>query len=930
MRKNTPTRFQWRIIIFILVLGTNTCFGQTGCLYSNHFDKNGPKTIVGGWNNYGTEVKDSKLRITLDGTQGHQWYNWSVDYIGNQGTASPMNFSIPGYKPVIRFRARASDTVTVSVALVDKKGVISGGTETSARGIIDLTTEYRNFEIDLSGLFFNEWNNNIKLDSTAISGITFIANPGYQDHPFINTFGQFVDKAFNGHIEFDWVGTGTDCHLPENYLNFSIPDRICKDSIITLHNLSGNFVNDPQVVLNPGQDGEIIASEGNKYLLRYTSLGNKTIELSFNEAGTTHSYTEVIKVKDCTPGHFTQKVVGYVPSYRDASTTDYTLLTHAMFAFLEVKADGSIAAFAESEQKNFEKFLAATGKANTKKFISLRGSDTPPPGWVGVEEIAKSPAAIHHFADTLIKFCLYHGLDGADMDWEGLSTEEERDRYTQLMDTLERHLHATGLQLTATLPYTAAWGQWFADAALQKADWLQIMAYDAAGNFPQSPFGNHSPFQTVTSAETYWTGRGYEREKLVIGVPFYGYKFKSTAGGMATPTIYRDIVANFPMMTDDMDQTPGNDLTLFNGPALVRQKCKYLKEKEFGGVMAWEVTQDAPGHKSLLRHMICALKDDVGCTEFKPCETGDITTGIVGQWDFDGNSNDKSGNGNHASIDAGKLAYDRYGNPDNALISDNKALLVNCGNDESLQLDDLTISAWVNPSRQEDGKVMTIVRKQEGCSPSYALSLEWNQVTAELNAENKKHFLFTPTQLTPGNWYHIVLTHSYEHGSKIYINGLLDQLDTSKFHVIKKVPGALCEETNLEFGHSGNMSYDGKLDDIRIYNKELSQCDIDGLFYSSYSNDNPTTGIIDIEELSGLKIYPNPSNGNYKVELPGHETGESIMTITNTTGQKVGEYILRNPVTEIQQKNDDGIYFIKISSEKQQYSQKIIIQNTVE
>ena len=651
--------------------------------------------------------------------------------------------------------------------------------------------------------------------------------------------------------------------------------------------------------------------------------------MSFDDTELAPSYSEMVKVKDCTPGTYEQKIVGYISSYSDASNVDYANLSHAMFAFLNVKPNGSIDAFESYQQYNFEKFLTDASNGHTQKFISIRGSGHPLyEGWTGIEEVAKNADAIHRFADTIVKFCHYHQLDGVDMDWEGLSTALERDRYTQLMDTLEKHLHASNLKLVATLPFNSYWGQWFADAALKKADWLQIMVYDGTGSWAQSPFGNHSSFQHLTEAENYWTSRGYDREQLVMGVPFYGYKFKSTAGGLATSYTYKDIVSLFPFMDNSMDQTPGNDLTLFNGPDLLKKKCRYLKEKDFGGIMIWEMTQDALAHKSLHKHIVCAFKDDIGCPQFEPCESGDITTGLVGHWDFDGNANDKSGNGNNGTIEHGKLSYDRYGNSNQAISSEGNSLYVNYGDNTALRLDELSISAWINHTPPDESKPMVILSKKEGCGYSYMIYLYYNRLVVEIGSEDKNYTLASSTKLMPGNWYHITFTHSYDNGTRLYINGLLDQQYAEKFHILQEVTGHACGDADFALGYIGQAPYTGRIDDVRMYGRELTQCDIDGLFYPYYSNDK-TTGIFSKEETLDINVFPNPNNGNFRVSFSTPLKEEGVMTISNTLGQKVGEYPLQTSITDVQEELEEGMYYLTITVGDKRYSKKIIIQHGV-
>jgi GH18 family chitinase len=83
------------------------------------------------------------------------------------------------------------------------------------------------------------------------------------------------------------------------------------------------------------------------------------------------------------------------------------------------------------------------------------------------------------------------------------------------------------------------------------------------------------------------------KEKLVLGVPFYGRHVKRRDQAMS----YREIVGKHkPAAGTDVI-----DGVYFNGPATIRRKAEYAVEAGLGGVMAWELGQDAAGERSLLR-----------------------------------------------------------------------------------------------------------------------------------------------------------------------------------------------------------------------------------------------------------------------------------------------------------------------------------------
>ncbi len=295
-----------------------------------------------------------------------------------------------------------------------------------------------------------------------------------------------------------------------------------------------------------------------------------------------------------------QKVVGYVPYYRSTSqiaAVDYKNLTHAFFAFVFPTANGTLKTFTGYEKTQFNNslnsFITNADKGGAKKVISMGGQY----GGTDFLNLSVDSAYRHKLADTLISFCKKYNFVGADLDWEGLSSDEEYNGYLLLCKTLGTRLHAENLLFIATVPASGYNGDFFPEDGLKYADWIQAMSYDATGTWAQSPYGNHSSYELHVSAHNYWKGRGIADDKIIVGVPFYGYKFTSKSGGSGTALSYASIIAKYPNLADNINET--DDFTWFNGPQLIRDKVQYSLDKKLGGIMIWEMTQDALGAKSL-------------------------------------------------------------------------------------------------------------------------------------------------------------------------------------------------------------------------------------------------------------------------------------------------------------------------------------------
>ena len=87
------------------------------------------------------------------------------------------------------------------------------------------------------------------------------------------------------------------------------------------------------------------------------------------------------------------------------------------------------------------------------------------------------------------------------------------------------------------------------------------------------------------------------------------------------------------------------------------------------------------------------------------------------------------------------------------------------------------------------------------------------------------------------------------------------------------------------------------------------------------------SGINNQQEQAAIKIYPNPNNGNFNIQLAG-EAGNVGLVIYNSIGEKVLEKTLltETGVTKFSFDNfTPGIYYLQFNMHEQQFSKKITI-----
>ena len=88
-----------------------------------------------------------------------------------------------------------------------------------------------------------------------------------------------------------------------------------------------------------------------------------------------------------------------------------------------------------------------------------------------------------------------------------------------------------------------------------------------------------------------------------------------------------------------------------------------------------------------------------------------------------------------------------------------------------------------------------------------------------------------------------------------------------------------------------------------------------------------TSGINDFEQLNGISIFPNPSNGKFKLSIDNMVLGEKYdISIIDVLGNVIQQKEL-NSVQEVDISNKaKGIYFVKVQDEKEIAIKKIIVE----
>ncbi len=300
------------------------------------------------------------------------------------------------------------------------------------------------------------------------------------------------------------------------------------------------------------------------------------------------------------------KVVGYIPSYKNMPAvidrTDLSKLTHLNLSFLNPNASGAVVSGGNpvcmegASASDIHYVVNKAHQAGVKVLVSIAGGVLP--ACSGNWQTLLQPANRATVVNNLLQFVNTFNLDGLDVDIEGvvLTNIDNSGNYTPFIQALRNGLPAGKLLTSATASYV---GGMVPTSSLPYFDFVNIMSYDAVGPGWGQAGVEHSPYSMAVSDINIWKARGLTKQKLVLGVPFYGYGFN----GYVAAYDFNSILSQFGASAAQSDvigtRCAGCSYITYNGIPTIRSKTQ-LALQEGSGVMIWELSQDAAGTNSLL------------------------------------------------------------------------------------------------------------------------------------------------------------------------------------------------------------------------------------------------------------------------------------------------------------------------------------------
>jgi chitinase len=334
-------------------------------------------------------------------------------------------------------------------------------------------------------------------------------------------------------------------------------------------------------------------------------------------------------------------IIGYVGGYHglyDTSMVHPERLTHINYAFVVIRNNRAYLEHEKTDTVNFRNLLKLK-KINPKLKILISIG-----GWGGSKYFSDAvftDTAREAFAASAVAIVKKYNLDGIDIDWEypddigagNIFRPEDKHNYTLMFQKLRLDLDTLEKQSGRKFELTAAVGGFSRflkltemGEAAKYLDHVSLMTYDLAQDslhmiLHHTNLFASKAYKTLCSADFAvkdFEAAGVPANKLVVGVAFYGHTFvaadsaKTILGAStASVRIRRPGGGGYTFIKDSLINQKGfkyyrdkdakaaylyNDslrqFVTFDDEWSVKNKCKYVKNNNLGGIMFWEYATD--------------------------------------------------------------------------------------------------------------------------------------------------------------------------------------------------------------------------------------------------------------------------------------------------------------------------------------------------
>ena len=258
------------------------------------------------------------------------------------------------------------------------------------------------------------------------------------------------------------------------------------------------------------------------------------------------------------------------------------------------------------------------------------------------------------------------------------------------------------------------------------------------------------------------------------------------------------------------------------------------------------------------------------------------TNGLIGFYPFNGNANDESGTGNHGAVQGATLTVDRCGNPNSAYRFDGVNDYITLNPDYITPYSQGTFAAWVSLNSLSTTQYLGCIADEQTID-YYVSLLRFDPGNQRFSIFQRfpgiANIIIGSTPVLANQYYFVVMT-TDGNEYNLYVNGVKENLTVISGSNSGVWASGITSVDNWLLGCIRILQpYDqaflnGTLDDIRVYNRALTQEEILRLYTTHCS-------IIDITGTNN--VCQNQKNVPYATQLIDNATYTWEYTGSGTT-----------------------------------------------
>ncbi len=310
------------------------------------------------------------------------------------------------------------------------------------------------------------------------------------------------------------------------------------------------------------------------------------------------------------------KVVGYYPDWLESTLPPQNIkfenLTHIVHAFAWPESSGEISLYSGMLNPALNNAVHNAGKKILLAFGGWGQSD-------GFAPMAADSIARANFIDNVVVMISDNDYDGIDLDWEFPANITQGRNLTKLVQELRDRFNQVNPSWLITMAINPGsyYGQSFEYSELANyLDWFSMMGYDFHGSWTAHA-GHNAPLYQPSNCTDGCSHNGINylnitrqipKQKLLLGVPFYGKEYNATGlyqprTGNVTDLQFsavapRTTSSSWEYYWDDFSKVPyllnstHTKFVAYDDTMSIRIKCEYVMDNQLAGIMIWALGQD--------------------------------------------------------------------------------------------------------------------------------------------------------------------------------------------------------------------------------------------------------------------------------------------------------------------------------------------------